>query len=98
MYESTPQHVIDEESHPGPVAGWLEPGSSSDSTSSSDSSDTDGSTGSNTTAKRFKKAFRRRRRKSNASSKDTPPSQTRTPSRTSNNGLDRSEQSSAYAM
>jgi hypothetical protein len=24
MYESTPQHIIDEESAPGPVAAWME--------------------------------------------------------------------------
>jgi Ca2+:H+ antiporter len=71
MYESTPQHIIDEESAPGPVAQWME--SSDDDSSSSSSSDSDGSSGSNTTAKRFRRVMRggRRRRKSTASSKDT---------------------------
>ena len=80
MYESTPQHVIDEESHPGVLAEMLNSSSSSDSTSSD--SDSDASSGSHTTAKRIKRAFRRGRRKSSASSKDTPsiPSTTRTPS------------------
>jgi len=71
MYASTPQHVIDEESHPGVLAEMLGSSSSSDSTSSSEGSDTDASSASNTTAKRIKRALRgRRRRKSSASSKD----------------------------
>ena len=81
MYESTPQHVIDEESHPGVLAEMLN--SSSSSSTSSDSDDSSGSSGSHTTAKRIKRALRRRgRRKSSASSKDTPslPSTVRTPS------------------
>ena len=80
MYESTPQHVIDEESHPGVLADILN--SSSSSTSSSDSDDSSSSSGSHTTAKRIKRAFRRGRRKSSVSSKDTPslPSTIRTPS------------------
>jgi Ca2+:H+ antiporter len=72
MYESTPQHIIDEESAPGPVAAWME--SSSDDSSSSSSSDSDSSSGSNTTAKRFRRVMRgahRRHRKSSAGSKDT---------------------------
>ena len=83
MYQSTPQHVIDEESHPGVLAEMLGSSSSSDTSSSSAGSDTDGSSGSNTTAKRIKRVLRgRRRRKSSASSKDTPsvPSTLRTPS------------------
>ena len=83
MYESTPQHVIDEESHPGLLADMLGSSSSSETTGSSHDSDSDGSSGSNTTAKRIKRAFRgRRRRKSSASSKDTPsmPSAIHTPS------------------
>ncbi|KAI4154749.1 MAG: hypothetical protein LQ340_001464 [Diploschistes diacapsis] len=81
MYESTPQHVIDEESRPGVLAEMLNSSSSSDSSSCSD--DSEGSSGSHTTAKRIKRALRRRgRRKSSASSKDTPsiPSTLRTPS------------------
>ena len=83
MYQSTPQHVIDEESYPGVLAEMLGSSSSSDTSSSSSGSDTDGSSGSNTTAKRIKRVLRgRRRRKSSASSKDTPsvPSTLRTPS------------------
>ena len=82
MYESTPQHIIDEEAaHPGPVAEWLDT-SDSDTSSSSDS-DSDGSSGSNTTAKRFKRVIRggRRRRKSSAGSKEADvPEKVRTPS------------------
>jgi Ca2+:H+ antiporter len=80
MYQSTPQHIIDEESAPGPVAQWME--SSDDSSSSSSDSDSDGSSGSNTTAKRVKRLMRggRRRRKSSAGSKDTADADTRPPS------------------
>jgi Ca2+:H+ antiporter len=82
MYESTPQHIIDEESAPGPVAQWME--SSDDDDSSSSSSDSDGSSGSNTTAKRIRRVMRggRRRRKSSFGSKDTAEATipTRTPS------------------
>ena len=82
MYVSTPQHVIDEESHPGLLADMLNSSSSSDSSESSNDTDSDGSSGSNTTAKRIRRALRgRRRRKSNASSKETPSSPSaRTPS------------------
>lgn len=69
MYESTPQHIIDEEAQPGPVAAWMDSDSSSDSSSDSDS---DASSGSNTTAKRVKRLITgRRRRKSSAGSKET---------------------------
>lgn len=72
MYASTPQHIIDEESHPGVMAGVFD-SSSSDSSSSSSSSDSDSSEGSHTTAKyKIKRAVRRMRRKSSASSKETP--------------------------
>ena len=83
MYQSTPQHVIDEESYPGVLAEILGSSSSSDTSSSSSANDTDESSGSNTTAKRIKRVLRgRRRRKSSASSKDTQsvPSTLRTPS------------------
>ncbi|KAF4543679.1 Sodium/calcium exchanger membrane region [Lasiodiplodia theobromae] len=84
LYESTPQHIIDEESHPGVLADMLNSSSSSDSSSDSSSSDTDSSSGSNTTAKKIKRAFRhRKRRKSSTSStKETPslPSVMSTPS------------------
>lgn len=81
MYQSTPQHIIDEESAPGPVAQWME--SSDDSSSSSSDSDSDASSGSNTTAKRVKRLMRggRRRRKSSAGSKETADGDTRPPSR-----------------
>jgi Ca2+:H+ antiporter len=73
MYASTPQHIIDEESHPGLLADMLNSSSSSDSSSDSSSSDSDSSAGSHTTAKRFKRAFRhRKRRKSSAASADIP--------------------------
>jgi Ca2+:H+ antiporter len=82
MYESTPQHIIDEESAPGPVSAWMD--TSSDDSSSSSSSDSDGSSGSNTTAKRIKRVMRggRRRRKSSSGSTKTAdlPEKTRTPS------------------
>ncbi|KAK8257880.1 membrane bound cation transporter [Phyllosticta capitalensis] len=73
LYESTPQHIIDEESHPGVLADMLNSSSSESSSDSSSSSDTDSSSGSNTTAKRIKRAFRhRKRRKSSASSRTSP--------------------------
>jgi Ca2+:H+ antiporter len=86
MYESTPQHIIDEESAPGPVAAWMDSSSSDDDTSSG--SDSDGSRGSNTTAGRIRRVMRggRRRRKSSAGSRDTDhPVPTRTPSYANSN-------------
>ena len=84
MYKSTPQHVIDEESHPGVLHDFLESSSSSDSSSSTSDTDSDGSSGSHTTAKRIRRVLTRgrRRRKSSAGSNDTPsvPSTVRTPS------------------
>ncbi|KAL9022203.1 MAG: hypothetical protein Q9185_000603 [Variospora sp. 1 TL-2023] len=72
LYQSTPQHVIDEESHPGLLADMLHSSGSSSSSNSSSSSDSGGSSKSHSTAKRIKRALRgRRRRKSSASSKDT---------------------------
>lgn len=69
IYESTPQHRIDEESHPGVLADIL---NSSSSSESSDDNDTDASSGSNTTVKRIRKALRKkRRRKSSSASKET---------------------------
>lgn len=67
MYQSTPQHIIDEESAPGPVAAWMD--SSSGSSSSSSSSETDDSDHSNGTASRIRRVMRagRRHRKSSAS-------------------------------
>ena len=67
LYESTPQAIIDEESHPGVLADIMNPSSSSD-TSSSSSSDTDTSVSITTAGKKIKRAFaNRRRRKSSAS-------------------------------
>lgn len=89
MYESTPQHLIDEESHPGVLADMLGSGSSSSDSSSSDS-DSDGSTSSRNTTQRIRRALRRKRRKSNASSKEVPslPLKVRTPScRTNTNSI-----------
>jgi Ca2+:H+ antiporter len=86
MYESTPQHIIDEESAPGPVAAWMDSSSSDDDTSSG--SDSDGSRGSNTTAGRIRRVMRggRRRRKSSVGSRDTDhPLPTRTPSYANSN-------------
>ena len=85
MYESTPQHLIDEESHPGVLAEMLGSSSSSSDSSSSDT-DSDNSSSSRNTTQRFKRALRRKRRKSNASSKEAPsvPSRVRTPSSQTN--------------
>ena len=68
MYQSTPQHVIDEESHPGVLAQMLD--SSSSSSDDSSSTDSDSTAGSHKTASRIKKVLRRRRRKSSSSTKD----------------------------
>ncbi|KAL8649695.1 MAG: hypothetical protein Q9210_004246 [Variospora velana] len=92
LYQSTPQHVIDEESHPGLLADMLHSSGPSSSSSSSSSSDSGGSSKSHSTAKRIKRVLRgRRRRKSSASSKDTgsAPSILRTPSaNTFSNGIE----------
>jgi len=70
LYASTPQHIIDEESHPGVLAGAFD-SSSSDSSSSSSDSDSDGSSKSDgTMKKKAKRMVKRLRRKSSASSKD----------------------------
>lgn len=67
LYESTPQAVIDEESHPGLLHDMLNSSSSSDSSSSS-SSDSDTSASITTAGKKIKRAFtHRRRRKSSGS-------------------------------
>ncbi|KAK5632686.1 hypothetical protein RRF57_008400 [Xylaria bambusicola] len=77
MYESTPQHIIDEESTPGPAAAWLD-SSSSDSTSSSDSDSDSSAHSRNTMSRRVKRAIRRRRRKSSLASIDTDDERIRT--------------------
>ncbi|KAJ5633325.1 hypothetical protein N7490_009664 [Penicillium lividum] len=69
LYASIPQRIIDEESHPGVLAEFLNSSSDSSSSSSDDSVDT---TTSWSTAKRIKRAMKhRRRRKSSTSSKGT---------------------------
>lgn len=69
LYASTPQQIIDEESHPGVLAELMNSSSDSSSSSSDESADTMASW---TTAKRIKKAMKyRRHRKSSASSKGT---------------------------
>ncbi|KAI0431579.1 Sodium/calcium exchanger protein-domain-containing protein [Xylaria sp. FL1042] len=77
MYESTPQHIIDEESTPGPAAAWLDT-SSSDSSSSSDSDSDSSGHSRNTMSRRVKRAIRRRRRKSSVASNDTDDERVRT--------------------
>lgn len=71
MYESTPQHIIEAETHPGPGAQlWNSSSSSESSSSSSSESDTDGSSHSGGTRRKIKKMMRksRRHRKSSAAS------------------------------
>ncbi|RYP12745.1 hypothetical protein DL765_007183 [Monosporascus sp. GIB2] len=67
MYESTPQHIIDEEATPGPAAAMFDT-SSSDSSSSSDSDSDCSDHSKNTMSRRVKRAIRRRRRKSSVTS------------------------------
>lgn len=70
LYESTPQHVIDRESVPGPAAHYFESSSSSESDSSS--SDSDSSGHSFSTARRIKRALKgKRSRKQSMASVDT---------------------------
>ncbi|KAK4493946.1 hypothetical protein PRZ48_015132 [Zasmidium cellare] len=77
MYESTPQEIIDEESHPGVLADIMNSSSSSsDDSSSSDSSDSDTSNSGSvaTTTRKVKKMFKHRmRRKSSASTGSSKP-------------------------
>ncbi|KAL4936407.1 hypothetical protein BDV06DRAFT_205120 [Aspergillus oleicola] len=70
LYASIPQQIIDEESHPGVLADFMD--SSSDSSSSSSSSDSDDTTTSWKTAKRIKRAMKyRKHRKASVSSRNT---------------------------
>lgn len=70
LYASTPQQIIDEESHPGVLADFMN--SSSDSSSSSSSDESDDTTTSWTTAKRIKRAMKyRKHRKASISSRGT---------------------------
>lgn len=67
LYASIPQRIIDEESHPGVLAEFMNSSSDSSTSSSEDSVDT---TTSWSTAKRIKRAMKNRRhRKSSTSSK-----------------------------
>ncbi|KAK2594562.1 hypothetical protein QQS21_007734 [Conoideocrella luteorostrata] len=71
MYESTPQHIVDAESTPGPAAAWLDTSSSSDDSSSS-SSDSDSSSRSrDTIGRKMKKVLRGGRRRKSSFSIDT---------------------------
>ncbi|KAI4116396.1 MAG: hypothetical protein LQ345_003182 [Seirophora villosa] len=99
MYQSMPQHVIDEESHPGLLADMLHTSGSSSSSSSSSSSDSDGSSKSNSTAKRIKRVLRgRRRRKSSASSKDTGSAPSILPTPSANTFSHGNENSDSFAV
>ncbi|THC96086.1 hypothetical protein EYZ11_004459 [Aspergillus tanneri] len=70
LYASIPQQIIDEESHPGVLAEFMNP--SSDSSSSSSDNESVDTTTSWSTAKRIKRAMKSRRyRKSSTSSKDS---------------------------
>ncbi|KAI9375554.1 Sodium/calcium exchanger protein-domain-containing protein [Aspergillus egyptiacus] len=70
LYASIPQQIIDEESHPGVLADFMN--SSSDSSSSSSSDESDDTTTSWTTAKRIKRAMKyRKRRKASTSTRRT---------------------------
>ncbi|KAI1815584.1 calcium/proton exchanger [Poronia punctata] len=84
MYESTPQHIIDEESTPGPAAAWLDT-SSSDSSSSSESDSDSSAHSRNTMSRRVKRAIRRRRRKSSVASIDSDQEQAATTTSSINN-------------
>lgn len=79
MYESTPQHVIDRESVPGPAAHYFDSSSSSESDSSS--SDSDSSSHSYSTARRIKRAIKKggRHRKASLASTTEKPSVTSIP-------------------
>lgn len=76
MYESTPQHVIDRESVPGPAAHYFDSSSSSESDSSSSDSDSSGQ--SYSTARRIKRAIKKggRNRKASLGSTTEKPSAT----------------------
>jgi Ca2+:H+ antiporter len=72
LYASTPQHIIDEESHPGVLADVFDSSGSSSSSSSSSSDSENSSHSSNGTMKRkAKRMVKRLRRKSSSISKDS---------------------------
>ncbi|OLN84394.1 Vacuolar calcium ion transporter 4 [Colletotrichum chlorophyti] len=71
MYESTPQHIVDAESAPGPAVGWLDTSSSENSEDSDSDSDSSHSSG-GTVRKTMRKVMRAgRRRKSSLASVNT---------------------------
>ncbi|KLU84426.1 vacuolar calcium ion transporter [Magnaporthiopsis poae ATCC 64411] len=59
LYESTPQHIIDQEMVPGPAANYFNGSSSTCDSDSSSASDSDASNHSRTTAKKIKRAVKR---------------------------------------
>ncbi|ERS99657.1 calcium/proton exchanger [Sporothrix schenckii ATCC 58251] len=64
MYESTPRHIVERESLPGPAASYFNSSSSSSSETSSDSSHGDSdSDASRSTAKRIKRVIKKGRKK-----------------------------------
>ncbi|KAL6704127.1 hypothetical protein ACN47E_008790 [Coniothyrium glycines] len=67
LYASTPQHIIDEESHPGVLAGAFDSSSDSSSSSSSDDSDSSSNSSNGTMKKKAKRMVKRLRRKSSSS-------------------------------
>lgn len=72
LYESTPQHIVDAESTPGPAAGWLDSSSSDDSSSSSSSDSSDSDHSRDTMKRKMKKVLRGgRKRKDSVASADT---------------------------
>ncbi|KAK1624939.1 calcium/proton exchanger [Colletotrichum phormii] len=71
MYESTPQHIVDAESAPGPAIGFFDSSSSEDSSDSDSDSDSSDSSG-GTVRKTMRKVMRAgRRRKSSVVSVNT---------------------------
>ncbi|KAK0648390.1 Sodium/calcium exchanger protein-domain-containing protein [Cercophora newfieldiana] len=74
LYESTPQHIIEREAHPGPAAQMFDSSSSSDSdSSSSDSDSSSSSSSSGGKREKVKRAFTSRRRRRQSDSTSTTP-------------------------
>ncbi|KAK4450576.1 vacuolar calcium ion transporter [Podospora aff. communis PSN243] len=74
LYESTPQHIIEREAHPGPAAQIFDSSSSSDSDlSSSDSGSSSSSSSSGGKRERVKRAFKKSRRRKRVDSTSTTP-------------------------
>ena len=91
MYESTPQAIIDEESHPGVLHDMLNSSSSSSDTSSSDSTDSDTSGSFMTTGKKLrKKMFRKRKRRQSSASVSSTTASSVVPSAISSPSMERS--------